>query len=756
MAPSPNIEQRADTDVLSSFSYPGGEPPTPTRTPTSPDFFSSSFETPKQDSIFYNSRSPWSSAFASALSPSFKTPNQVIFTPPTYDPSIQTDLQRPATGQDGEAEIASYVHHQSPNPSLPLLPVEPSRQLTSSPKASSATEAKRSRLQAFSSVTTPLGNRPDREAAPAMNSAGSIQTPPPTSTSSSRRKAQQAQVARMVKESAAKGVRKISAANMANADHSEVPLHQVEESPSQFPNLQFSPEEAGFHMSGPATAPVYPQNKLFWDPDQSTEHMNLEFPMDDTFTIFGMGLQKHMDPFISVTGQASGIQFPNPPAFGIPGTAGHSMASITASSHAVSLNQTNISPTTAIMNQGSSRGKYAGTVVNPSLLFSSPGRASHDAEMPSSSHSIQHDALKPYAHQLRDAQIEKEMKGRKSKRKRGPEVDSPAVKATLQALREDRDGSPISNATAESDAMQSFNGPVRGSSGLSGRRPGHHHSRQGGQESHGHLSRHGSHRQHDKRTAVTLTIDASGRAKTEATVLAEDAKPPSGSRMDVDSGSEDSESSSSSSSAGIAMSQQQSFNYQPQKHQQPKLQRFVNDPKSHSQRSSYASTLASTNASNKLPENLGKRAASTRLQTQTQKFSSHRGPQDDDHSEAETIIDSEEEKGDAQSELKKVLQQRTNRNLSKLSSLPASRRSSAGQSRPYTSQAGPSHPYYTTHNMTPSPFDYQDPYSNISPTTITDPDLTTPSTGRDSTISSGSTRCICQISEGDGQLMVQW
>jgi hypothetical protein len=44
---------------------------------------------------------------------------------------------------------------------------------------------------------------------------------------------------------------------------------------------------------------------------------------------------------------------------------------------------------------------------------------------------------------------------------------------------------------------------------------------------------------------------------------------------------------------------------------------------------------------------------------------------------------------------------------------------------------------------------------NTSPTTVTDPDITTPSTDRDSNLSD-ETRCVCGTSDGSGQLMIQW
>ena len=142
--------------------------------------------------------------------------------------------------------------------------------------------------------------------------------------------------------------------------------------------------------TGPATAPVYPQHKLFWDPEQSMDTMNLDFPMDDTFTNLGLGLQKQLEPFVSEHDQTAGSHFPSSLAFSVTGTSAVNIASLTAPKHSMALNQTNVSPSTAIMTQGSSRGNFAGTVVNPSLLFSSPRGAP-----PSSSQTVQEDSLEP-------------------------------------------------------------------------------------------------------------------------------------------------------------------------------------------------------------------------------------------------------------------------------------------------------------------------------------------------------------------------
>ncbi|CAF9907697.1 MAG: hypothetical protein ALECFALPRED_003761 [Alectoria fallacina] len=731
-----SVLANADKFMVSSFSH-AGEPPTPTKTPTSPNFFLNSFQTPKQGTRFYGPQSPWSPAFHSAASPDLKTPTQLSFTAPTKSPTKISECKRPSTGQDLETEIASHVHHLSPNPSLPLPPVEPSRQLTSSPNPSLTSEAKRRRLNTNESSVTPLKTGFDHSAGTAMNSAGSMQTPPPTSTSASRRKAQQAQVAKLVKESAEKG-RRMSFPNVGKGEGAHGSTSQVEESPQQFPALQFSPEGFGYQMSGPATAPVYPQHKLFWDPEPGGDTMNIDFPMDDTFTTFGMGVQKILDPFVSPQDHTNGIQFPTSPGFNLISTRNDNLATYTSTSYAESPSNT---VTLA-------RGKFAGNAVNPSLLFSSPGRAADVAAMPVVSQAIQDDLLRPYAHQMRDAQIELDMQlARKPKRKRVPETDdSPAVKAALVTLREDQTG----RSGVERDHIDEIIEAKAIARSRSRNLYGHAKERQeaGSRSLQKQRSLSRLRDSQRKRSSVTLTIDASGRAKT---VVADDTKHASRSGIPVDNESEDSESDSSSSSAEMVTSQPQSFAFPSQRQKQPKLGRFFNDPKSHSQRSSYTSTLGS--ASNAQAPST--RRTSSNLHTQHSSHAYNGAGRTEVESEAETIVDTDDDRGDAQSELKKVLQSRSQK-VSKQAVRPESRDGFTGQRRAYPAQGGPLHPYYTTGSYTPGQHGHQDPYSNISPTTITDPDMSTPTTGRESNASGDSTRCVCHMTEDFGEVMIQW
>ena len=122
-----------------------------------------------------------------------------------------------------------------------------------------------------------------------------------------------------------------------------------------------------------------------------------------------------------------------------------------------------------------------------------------------------------------------------------------------------------------------------------------------------------------------------------------------------------------------------------------------------------------------------------------------------DDSEAETIVDTDEDKGNAASALKKVVRQRSNQKIRKTTT---PRQSFADHRMPQSSMLLP---YYNQNTTTPSRHNFPTQQQNISPTTITDPDLATPSTGGRSVHNDRSvTRCVCHVKDGDGQLMVQW
>ena len=761
--------------IVYSFSYSSGQPPTPTGTPTSATFEQSFFSTPKAESSFYDPRVTWDTTDPYALSPQFfRTPKDSTIRTPIQRPSTASGPKRPLSGKELEAEISSHVHHLSPNPSLSLPPVEPSRQLSSSPNPSSA---KRNCLDAtdLETATPKPGLALDTDSA--MCSAGSMQTPPPTSTSASRRRAQQAHVAKLVKESAVTGGR-MSSPGFTTANNTETPADLVGASPQQFPSLQFSPDVFGFPMSGPATAPIFAQQILFWDPDQNTDAMRVDsaaFPGDH----FGPGHQTGLDPFVSTQQQT---HMPHTPgssydafstsisnAFNQQGSTSFTMTM--APSHQA---QQTFQTPSAAARKSIDPASFSGHAVNPSLLFSSPSRQLKTSQTAASSQADPDgDTLQPYAHQIQESKREREMgSGRMPRQTRGPEADSPAVKLALKTLREEgaahlglkrsetdtalaRRSAPLDQS---SQVVSKVSAAVEHKPGIS---PGRGRSRP--EESNG-----ASNLRSRKRTAVTFSIDANGRARTETRTIIEEpeARLDGIARMELDSASQDSDSEDSmrDEKRAVAIGHDQSYSaLPPQGSKQPRMGRFNTASRAHSQKSSYASTLASTADAGSLHgAQMSKARAISDLNLtthdqrnkQTHKFtgtlssstlSDHRDSSgENQESEGETVLESDEGKGDAQYELKKVLQDRAKKKVA--GQLPHSGLRSTSRVQTNT---------YDLNGAATQACNVHGNNLNSSPNTITDPDLATPSSDRDGQIS-GSTRCVCHSPDSDGQLMILW
>lgn len=739
---------RANTWRWDSFSYPSGEPPTPTITPKSATFGKNSFGTPRQESSFYDPR--FSPADTVPTSPWFlKTPKQDT---PVQSPVFSRGIKRPFPGHDIETEISSHVHHLSPNPRLPLPPVEPSRQLSSSPNPSASSTNHTENL-ASTGNTTPQETVFEKELGSSMRSASSIQTPPPTSTSTSKKKAQRAQVAKLAKESAANGRRK-STPIFPKPQNVATTEAAVQASPQAFTDLQFSPETfGGFSVAGPATAPVYAQNKLFWDPNQTNDGINMDFAADETFSdAFGLGLSKPTGSFMATDDAITMSQITSS-SFDIDNIMGMALPSTTA-------NKTNYLSSTGLI-QGS-QSNLGTNVVNPSLLFSSPSRAPEQVNPASMPQSSQNENLRPYAHQIMDARRERESsQARKPKRRKGPESDSPAVKAALEVLRDEEKDRLIVQKTFR-DSMSAKLPPTNAQHKRVSFKPTEQDTSSILDRRDKHTRRQDSFRKISNRTSVELTIGADGRAKTLTKVVADESLRP-GTDMDSDSG--DTESLSSEDEARMIISQPSSFAYPSEQLPKSRASRFAAGSAAHSQKSSYASTLTSNSWGNTLPRSGTWRRRVTsglgldvNVAADSQRsvldpaltttfISGPLGDSQGAESETDTIIESDDDKGDAQSELKKIVRSRAQKRAS------AQNAAAESFSNHHRFPAGSNRAPYPTEASLTTPT--QDMFSNISPTTITDPDLATPSTGHESHISN-STRCVCHNTEPDGEFMIMW
>ena len=170
------------------------------------------------------------------------------------------------------AELATHVHHLSPNPAVALAPVDPANRLPSSPDPFQTRFDDSARKK-----VTPKKPRKRLE----ESFSGQTATPPQSASKSSRKLAP-----------------KISTGTMQN--DSQDSQYGISSTPTQdidfasFPST--SADMFGFPLSAPATAPVFTNTKSFWDPDSNMGAMDLDFTTDDA-EIFGTGSHRMTNSF---------------------------------------------------------------------------------------------------------------------------------------------------------------------------------------------------------------------------------------------------------------------------------------------------------------------------------------------------------------------------------------------------------------------------------------------------------------------------
>ena len=601
-----------------------------------------------------------------------------------------------------------------------------------------------------------------------MCSAGSMQTPPPTSTSASKRNLQQFQIVKAGKDSSV-NPRRMSTPSLGRSNQLDNQTSQVEESPLRLSSLQFSPEGFDFATNGTATAPAYPQHKLFWDPGPSTDGINLDFQGDDSFTL-GSNPQKALNLFSPSVDHTSSSQLPQATPFYDLDMDGNDMMEVAMSVNADGSSRANLFPPTGLMINGRSLPKFSGTAVDPSLLFSSP---SQSLAPTISTHINQNDTLQPYANQVQDAQLEKaQTLDRKAKRRKAVQDDSPAVKVAIQALRgednfhDDKENDTDPSVSVPRSSLSKVKRVSLQSSTVSKRS-------KSAKQIHNFKQKHPAVEQSKKRTAVTLTIDEYGRAKTQRQTVSEDAHLERN-KVSMTTASGESETASSSDEDAIFHSQHQSFSFSQQKPRKPKLARFVTE-RTHSQKSSYASTLTSNNTYGNqkvrrntdehthsgIPLDMGnpeKSEMNRRLDralsstTISDDVESDRSivQQMDIQSESESLT-SDDDNGDAQYELKKILRSRVH----PVSNMIASAGKASSTYRHGFNTDGQLPPSSHLARYSSAQEQTQTIVDDISPTTLTDPDLATPSSGRGSYIGE-ITRCVCHRTDSKGELMISW
>jgi hypothetical protein len=497
-----------------------------------------------------------------------------------------------------------------------------------------------------------------------------IQTPPPTNPVWTRYPAELDQ-GNMADQ------RRMSNSGRTVMGPPETPSRISQASPQLFTNssLQFSPDLFQPHLlSGPQTAPAYPQQRLFWDSSTpSADVFSTPRPFQNPFAL-------PQDHLTSPFAPSPAILPPNPPSHGQqqPIVPSQSSASSTSTTRPTALDAHFLPPFTT------SPRLAPPTADDPSLFLSSPARRFGG---PDSNTSFSRPApeVPAYHHQIEESKREKEFeRARKAKARRSSGILASTIEPKRSVSPANSNGRPglrrsLTHTGADDRRHSYHHSQVSFADTVSvhSNRSGSGTQSRGGRSSPLKSSQdYGSFQAPSrKRTSLTFTIDEDGRARTVVTKVPED------DLMDLDE--ESTESDSDSTDQPI-----HSFAFEEQD-ESPAVSRLRKEW-NHSKNSSYSSRQSSHTSSN------------------------HSNRTND---------------GNAKEALRAILHDRAPSNA-------ARRSASLSQSQQF-------------HSSPP----VQQQGFNASPTTITDPDISTPSTDRES---NGSTRCICSSSSPDGQFMIQW
>jgi hypothetical protein len=711
-----------------SFGDPNAQPPTPKQTPTSTVFPSPIFETPKNIPVTSEESSGWTPRFAEEYSVFNATPgnlrgsNSPFVDFGSFPPS--TGVKRPLPTAEGlAAEIAAHVNHYSPNPDLPLPPVDPSRRLPSSPDPLSIPR------EYYSGDSDTESNHPTsiegRSAKKLKKGSGAVKesvtqtaTPPPSVRKGERKLAPKAKTDKMQNDQ-----------GYCQPDFTGTP-----QQPNMATFVTTPSDMFGFPLSAPATAPAN-----FWDPSGGISGMDLDFTGAGP-NVFQTPTPSHR-PMGSFDWGNDAQLFQDPSALppsnqennGLPAKRERPLAPKTMMSNAEAVvPSSSMMPTTYTTTVEDPFGLMSPSgAVDPGLLFSRPPSSSMDmanfavdqpivSQVLPRANTMQAATNGPARHDIRRSVSVREPGNRQPER---ATVSSP-IKASgrpgLQRSFSENRGKR-GNVRSTSSTLPTLAPAVRSTAQAPSSGSGIGGSRSVSSRPSGRVSPIKSHLRIPSltaipessgprtRTSVKFTIDSKGRARAETTVVVDEPSPTTGihkrriskelPQRERSWGSSDDESSTDDEPI-IIPSRNTSFALpDPRK---PLSSFFHASQRSISENSTstYASFTADINGQ------------------------SH----NDIESEAETVMNDHPSNkgGDAASELRKVVENRLKQGGKRPSS-QTSRRFRPGNVGQYQANA-------------------------VSPTTLTDASLPTPSTdSRSHTI-----RCVCNRNDDGEGFMIQW
>ncbi|KAF2396419.1 hypothetical protein EJ06DRAFT_524784 [Trichodelitschia bisporula] len=587
-----------------------------------------------------------------------------------------------------------HVNHFANTQTLPLPPVSPSRRLSSSPDPSK----KKGPLSAVKA-----------EADSSMDSF-QMQTPPPTRDSSSRRDFSQEQ-AFSTPATAFHGPVSTPVQNGHTSAQS-----QAFQTPLQYPTLQFSPEVFNLQGQGPASAPPMQMPRLPWE----------ESPQPN----FGAG---YVDASHNPFAQSSAMQ-----NWQIHQAQLQAHESFQQQS-AISLNQTSQATeywTSGITTEQTSfmqnESFISTTGVNPNLIFSfsSPQHTVDPSSMRQSFTQTTVEAVnrQPYEHQTWESNREREL----AKKARQQQNRSASVFMASQTLA--KPALQRSNTDSGFRRIKSVSIDSRGHA-----------------QSSENIPRRPSPLKRNSQTSLTsipessirprprtrLVIDETGRARTETVDQGSEVEIPRSFATwnDDDESEED----------PVITSQRNSFAFQPDPPRRGKHARMDSDPNRFDVSKRPLSAASISSLSSRLGS-ASQRSSGDLGNSNFRRFSmSNFGGSlsaADSESPSKDSVTTDDDSGDAQAALRRVMEGRMKRqdNSDPQSILNAHNKRWSQASIDAAKLKIGYDPFNTN--------------SSASPATINDSEVLTPTTDRSSR-STDSTRCVCNTTEGDGQLMIQ-
>ncbi|GLA64319.1 hypothetical protein AtubIFM55763_007108 [Aspergillus tubingensis] len=696
-----------------SFSYPNGEPQTPTRTPpTTTIFGDSAFQTPKLESSFFDPRVTWDTSDPYASSPEFlRTPQKFGLSTPSINP-----LRLPDTAPDRPTDTEDNTRNG-----------KAAEQDTDT--------AKRRRPSRPHGHVGEDGPRTVDSA----KSAATIQTPPPSSAS--RKKVTG------VDEATGTG-RRPSASSMIGG-HLETPSRLLGASPRLFGDLQSSsdPFQLGSIDSGASS--FFPQQRLFWDHDLNQHESNMGLSASNNLDLFDLHANdsfhvnhttapdSHIPQLPIIEGNMDLPDFNNSSTYNL-------SSGVTTTDAALFPAPFSTSPRRPITK-----------AEDPALFLSSPARRFGGLQPTPEKRLFSRPTRQPYHHQTEESKREELRRARSVNHHIPVYEDDDDDDYTPRQMRPTLTRSLTHSAIAGSASRPGSGSMMASSNGI-------RKSPSKGRSSPIKPIRHQLSRANSvaatlprRSQSVVLKIGKDGRAKAEMQPVPEASTgltdPITG--MDLDGSTTESEYDSVDyCEYPTVPSRNPSFAFSDASG--ATIARSDCGSRPHS-KGSYTSTAASSSGRASPWADAG-RAPSRRPQYKPTLDDWKRTPKKQLatlHSDlsylsagslGEPFADPEDDSGDAQHALRKVLQERGR--------IP----------RPHTVSYGSriSRSARSLAHLRSSPprfggeLDLSSRTTNTSPTTMTDPDIATPVTDRFSNPSNG-TRCVCNSMDNGGHLMIQ-